>query len=216
MAADTHPDEGYEMRNRELAKSMAHGKYWRRALYAALAMLGCSMLGNVYLGALPKWKPKYIEIDTCGGDVRVVGDAPLTYTRRQITIAAEVKRFVKDIRGISLDIERTKEQWRSLEARVTPDGRKALFQEQETYKPLAKRGAVWVQIMRAMPRSGTTTIYDVRWKEETYNDKRELIGVASYSGLFSFVLRDPATMDELQEAAAGVFLHEWHYAKEAG
>jgi type IV secretory pathway TrbF-like protein len=214
MPAQTHPHEGYATRAGELATAMAHGKYWRRAVYGLAGLLGLAILGLILLGARPAWKPKYIEIDTCQGDTRVVGDAPLTYTRRQVTITSEVKRFVKDLRRLSTDIELTKEAWRSLEFRVTPEGRKQLLREQDTRDPLHQRGAVWVDVLRAIPRAGASNVLDVRWQETTYNEKREPIGRVTQSGLFTYQVRDPVTNEELDEEPAGVFLHEWHYGKD--
>ena len=75
MADDLHPYEGLLIRDGELKKAMTAGKWWRRATYGLLGIVGILVCSNTYLGALPKWKPYYVEVDTCSGTVRVVGAA---------------------------------------------------------------------------------------------------------------------------------------------
>jgi type IV secretory pathway TrbF-like protein len=214
MAAETHPYDGLSIIESTLRKAVTAGKYWRWSTWGVASLLGVSLLGNIFLGALPKWKPYYIEIDTCGGNVQVVGPAPETWTYAQIAIAATVRHFVEGLRGISMEPEETKKAWRRLESQVTPKGRVQLVQESETLQPLAKRGAVVVETIQVFPKPGSATAYEIRWHEFTYNEKRERTGTALYRGLFAFVQRTPRTPEEFQDAPLGVFFDEWHYQKD--
>jgi type IV secretory pathway TrbF-like protein len=209
MTTRLHPDTGIRLRQTELGQAMTAGRYWRWSCWGVGGLLGLSLLGNLYLGSLPHWKPYYVEIDTCGGQVRVVGPAPATYTYADLAVAQTIRRFVEGLRVISKDQETTKKAWRSLEAQVTPNGARLLLQAATDYDPLNKKIPVVVENISVFPRTART--FYVRWQEITFGSK---VTTTVYSGLFTFERRDPRTPEERQEAPLGIFFDDWHWSKE--
>jgi type IV secretory pathway TrbF-like protein len=215
MAAETHSLEGMALRDADLYKSHAAGKYWRWSTWGALGLLGVSILGNVYLGQLPKWKTHYVQIDRCHGDVRVIGAIPDLVTLPQLAVNKTVRAFVDGLRSISVDEELTKQHWRALEHQLTPKGRQRFLSYQHQYDPLRRKDPVTLDNLQVFPRTATT--YYVRWTEQVFSGtsaRRELLSTTNYAGLFTLERREPRTQEERDHAPLGLFFDDWHWQKE--
>jgi type IV secretory pathway TrbF-like protein len=215
MAVETHPQEGMELREADLQRSHAAGKYWRYSTWGVMGLLGVSLLGNLYLGQLPKWKVSYVEIDRCHGDVRVVGAAPETFTPPQLAVLKTVRAFVDGLRSISVDEEITKQNWRALEPQLTPKGKQLFLAYQQEYQPLRRKDPVTLDNIQVFPRTAST--FYVRWTEHVFSGKsakRELVSTTSYAGLWTLERHEPRTQEERDHAPLGIFFDDWHWQKE--
>lgn len=215
MPVDTHPAEGWGIRHGEREDALTAGKYWKHGCWAlgGLAVLLAVECG--YLGAQPKDKPFLVQIDTCGGSARVLPQTPETITMVAAVDQTKVAEFVQGLRGISSDQEVTKEQWRALEVQVTPKGAYKLLDESVQYAPLKKQEIVRVEELRVEKRTEHT--FYVRWQEVTFSNtsiRRERLGVATWSGLFTTIRRPPVGLKEKRYAPTGRFFDDWQYEKD--
>jgi type IV secretion system protein VirB5 len=119
---------------------------------------------------------------------------------------------VKDLRGISTDIEKNKEAWRGLQHKVSKEGKTLLAQYEAEWKPLEQKEPVLIKIITTVKRTDTT--YDVRWQEKRYNKNLEWVDTSTWSGNFTFTLQRPSTEEERQASPWGIFFHVWNWQKE--
>jgi type IV secretory pathway TrbF-like protein len=215
MPVETHPEEGIVLRESELQKAVSAGKFWRHTTSGALCLVGILAVGCIYLGAQPKWRPYYVEIDSCGGHVRVVGPAPQEIPQAQLAAQTTVRKFVEGLRVVSTDQEITKQNWRALEHQTTQKGARLLLTYKDEYQPLSRRDPVVVTNVQVYPRTEQT--YYVRWQELVYSGRspqRERLSTTLYGGLFTIERRRPWTQEEREDAPLGVFFDAWSFQKE--
>lgn len=208
QATTSHPALGMQERMGVIDRVANGGRAWRRATFQCLGLLGCSLLIHAYAFTRPMERFATVELDTCGGESRVVGPLPTRLTFRQVNIDYILERFVQDMRGISSDIESTKAQWRRLREQVTPAGAQLLNQTEAELQPLQHKGAVVVKVIRIQLRDGTR--YDVRWQETRYNANGELAGPPTqWGGLFTFTWDTPR-----RGAPLGMLFTLWEWRQE--
>ncbi len=215
MPVDTHPAEGWGIRYGEREDALTAGKYWRYTAWAVSGLATILAVACWHLGTLPKDKPFPVHIDNCGGTVRVLPPSPETYTLLELAIQDKVAAFVKGLRGISADQEVTKQNWRALERQVTPKGAYKVVEESERSAPLKKQVVVAVDQVRVFKRTQHT--FDVRWQETTFSNtgpRRELLGTATWSGLFTTIRRAPVGPEEREYAPTGTFFDDWQFEKD--
>ena len=206
-AEDTPAWRGMQERLGIVERVANGGRAWRRSTFALLGLLGLSLGIHAYAFTRSTEKFHVVEIDTCGGDSRVVGPLPNTLTFRQVAVHNILKQFVMDLRGISTDIEITKAQWRRLREQVTPEGAQLLNQTEAEYQPLTQPGSVVVKVIRFADRDGVR--YDVRWQEIRYGKTGERESITHWGGLFTFRWETPKVA-----APLGMMFTNWQVAKE--
>src|ERR1041385_5579142 len=154
---------GHEWRADELGETKLQGKYWRRWSWWQSVLLGVAILGLISMAHRPHWKPYYIEIDTSSGAVRVIGPAPDRYIPPQAVAKASVRELVETLRGISTDKDMQRERWKHLRVGLTAAGKQRLVEWDAQRQPLRQTSPVKVEILRAIPKPGSGTTWDVRW-----------------------------------------------------
>lgn len=210
-----HFTEGRNYRADELGEAKLQGKWWRRASWVQSSLLGLAILGLITLGNRPHWKPYYIEIDKQSGDTRVIGPAPDHYIPSQAVARAAVRRLVETLRSITPDKETQREDWKRMRIGMTKDGKQRLLEWEAQRQPLRQQSPVKVEILRSLPKPGSGNTWDVRWQETDYSrDEREPQRITTWSGLFSFKLREPRTQEELDFAPTGIFFDFWQWSQE--
>jgi type IV secretion system protein VirB5 len=188
------------------------GRAWRRVCWGCFPLIGVLSLGLIAAMSRPAWLPYYVEVDRCGGDVRVVGPAPQTYTLPELAVKQTVSRFVEALRTIPTDQELLKLQWRRASHQVTREGRTLLVQYEASFHPLLQQEPVAVHVLSVLPQTEST--FSVRWEEQRYSAKLELQHTTTYRGLFTVQKHLPVTEDERQDAPLGIFFHQWSWSKE--
>src|ERR1041385_7942091 len=204
--------EGRKWRADELGDAKLQGKAWWWQTRIKDGLLTLAILGLIIQGNRPAWKPYYIEIDRSSGAMRVIGPAPERYIPPQARAKASVRELVETLRGISPDKELQRERWIRQRIAMTPEGRKRLLVYEAERQPLRQQDPVKVEILRALPKPGSATTWDVRWQETDYSrDARDPQHRTIWSGLFSYQLREPRTQDELDFASDGIFWDFWQW-----
>jgi type IV secretory pathway TrbF-like protein len=209
---DHHFFEGRKYRADDIGEAIAHRNWWRLATFVALAIAGSSMLGNVYLGSLPKLVPYPIRWDSAAGTMQPVGLA-VNAGQEPITIRLWLREFVTTLHGISTDKELMRQQWNVAMTRTTKEGKARLVEHEAKVKPLKQQEPVKVQVLHMLRQTQRT--WDVRWQETRYSaDDGSPRSTETYRGLFTFQQRPPRTQEELEYNPAGIFFHEWSASHE--
>jgi type IV secretory pathway TrbF-like protein len=209
---DHHFLEGRQYRADEIGEVIAHRNWWRLATFSALALAGVSMLGNIYLGSLPKQVPYPIRWDSASGDMHPLAVA-VHAGQEPVTMRLWLREFVSTLRGISTDKELMRQQWNRAMVRLTNEGKARLVAYEAQVKPLKQQEPVKVEILHMLRQTKST--WDVRWQEtRSHAGDGSTRTVKTYRGLFTFHQRTPRTQDELEYNPAGIFFHEWSWSDE--
>lgn len=214
-AEETPYLEHQQWRADELGEAKARATNWR---YTALLALGGMVLfgiGNIYQSTLPRYKPYYVEIDTCSGRARVVGRAPEQVTLRAESLKDQARQFVEQLRRVSSDKVLMGADWSEtgLYAHVTARGRQLLNQQVTTQNPLLVREMVMIDVQRILPVSPRSL--DMRWVETRYSPAGERLDTHTWSGIFTWTQQEPKTEEELSRNPLGVFFDQWSMSREA-
>lgn len=212
---ETPAMRGKRQRADELGERVMIARNWRYLAYALVLVQALALCLIGWLALQPKLVPVYIEVETASGRMQVLGSGEQGYTLRQETVKKELREFVETIRGVSPDKHLMQKRWKEVFTKVTPHGYRVLSAYASALNPLAIEGEVRVEILRILAQSERT--YDIRWIETTYNDSGTQTARHTYSGLFTWVPRDPTkpvSVEELTANPAGMYLDAWPWSEE--
>lgn len=211
---ETPAMQGRLFRTDLLGEQRAIAHAWRLMAFA-LSVCLCAMIGVLWHLALqPRDVPVYIEVDTATGSMRVLAhgdDTPV----RAATIEQALRTFVAVLRRVSTDKALMQQDWKALFLRVTPRAFQTLSAYAIETNPLGRPGEVRVEILRVLRQSAQT--YDLRWRESLVNEQGVLTESQTYSGLFTWALRQPGgriSREERIANPAGIYLDTWSWSKE--
>jgi type IV secretion system protein TrbF len=188
--------------------------------YATGWQLGCLALAGlvVLLGVCLAYTstrativPYVIEVDGLG-HVRAVGPAQIEYRPKDEAIAAHIRKFIVATRGLSTDGKVMHDRWDEAFAWVTQEGARRLqvYGEERAFDAKIGKEAIAVEINRSLRQSEYS--WDISWREiHTTQDGTRTDEY--WSGLFTVVLKQPTTEQELQVNPLGIWLNEWSWTK---
>jgi type IV secretion system protein VirB5 len=195
-----------------LGSARVQARNWR------LTALGTLLLNLVLAGGL-LWHaakaqvvPYVIEVDT-QGQVRTVGPAQVAYVPQQAAIQRQVREFVEAIRALPADPVVLRKQWLRAYAIATPKGARLLTayaREQDPFRQVGQQ-TIAVEVTRVLSLSETSC--DVQWTETVYDMHGVQTTVDRYSGLFTVILHQPTTEQEITDNPLGIWLETFSWAK---
>ena len=193
---------------------------WRAATFAAIGVVGLSVLGLVYLGAQPKVVPHIVEIDHLGaaayrGPVGRSGD----YVPTDDVIRYHLHRFVEDTRSISSDPGVIRTQWLDAYTLVSPKGANMLtaFVTAPGNNPYARaqEQRVAVELLSAVRVTADT--WQLDWRETASDKNGTPLGAPTvWRGMLRTQLQKPKTEEQLQKNPIGLYIDEIHWDKVQG
>lgn len=178
---------------------------WR--LVACGALLSNLVLGGgiIYQSTKATVTPYVVEVTTAG-EVRTVGLAHVAYRPSQAAMQAQLREFVRTIRGLTTDPVVVRERWLQAYASVTPRGTNqltALARERDPFGKVGKQ-SIAVDVQRILPVSENS--YDVRWIETNYDINGIQTERVAYSGIFGIALKAPKNEQEIRANPLGVWV----------
>lgn len=206
---DAHFAAGRQYRQEELGEAILLRNWWRRATFVALGCLALSTLGLIYVATLPKHIPYPLRWDSATGDVQPVG-LVTKMAEEPVTIRRWLTEFIHMLRGISPDLHLMKQRW-TLHAdwRLTPMGQRQLIEYEKTWKPLTQVEPLYIDKIEMLRQTDRT--WQARWRETRLGkDGKELSSVMQ-RGIFTFQVRAPQSLKELEFNPAGIFFHTWSF-----
>lgn len=212
---ETPAMRGKQARADELGERVVIARNWRYLAYCLVVTHVISLGIIAWLANQPKLIPVYIRVDTASETMQVLGSGEQGYTLRQETIKKELREFVEVLRRVSPAKALMQKQWKELFSKVTPRGHRALVQYAQETNPLAVAGERRVEILRVLAQTEQT--YDIRWTESTYSEEGTMQERATYSGLFTWTLRQsskPVSIEELTANPAGIYVDTWQWSQE--
>jgi type IV secretion system protein VirB5 len=204
---------GRQYRADEIGEVLGQRNWWRLLSAALTGLLVLAVGGLIYLGALPKHSPVLVHWDRSSGEfARLV--SPVTAGEDPVSLRRMLREFVTALRSIPSDGHLLRAQWLLAEARVTKEGAERLVAYARDFKPLLRTEPVTVEIVHILPITNKT--WQVRWQESTYDappsgtfkNQQRMIGT------FTYHVRAPRTLGEIDTNPGGIWWHEWSISPE--
>jgi type IV secretion system protein VirB5 len=203
---------GRKYRADEIGEVVGQRNWWRLATFAAMAWGALTTLGLIYVGVQPKHVPVLVHWDRSSGEfARLVsparaGEAPVSLRRM-------LREFVTTLRGVPTDGRVLRDQWTLAAKRVTKEGAARLVAAEAAFKPLTRTDPISIEIGSMLPITNQT--WQVRWDELTYDGQSGAFkGRQRMIGSFTYQVRPPRTLDDIDANPGGIWWHEWSLSPE--
>src|SRR3954468_10285158 len=193
--------------------AIAREHSWKLGFFAVLSVLALSVAGNVYQGTQSKITPFVVLRDTLG-DVVAVRPADQGESPDQAQIAADLKRWVRNVRTVYTDTKALKAI--IFEAYAMTGQKSAanttLGEYYRTNDPFdrAKRQTVAVSNQSALPVSDADNegrrTWRLEWVETVSARDGTMIANEQWQATVTFVVTPPRTASEVQSNPDGVFI----------
>jgi type IV secretory pathway TrbF-like protein len=110
---DTRYKRARQEWDNRMGSAVIQAKNWRLATFAALTLVGFSIIGLTYLGAQPKTIPHIVEVDKLGAPryVGAVGQSAHDYRPSEASLRYHLRRFIDATRTLSSDAAVVKRNW---------------------------------------------------------------------------------------------------------
>lgn len=186
---------------------------WQLACFGLIGITSMSVFGLIYLGAQPKVRPRYIEIDRIGAAHYrgPAGDAE-GYVVPDRAIRHQLRRFVTSVRTISSDPGIIKANLFEAYAMVTPTGRNLLNRQIEQKDPFRRAHEERVSVEVKTMLQITPGTWQVDWQESRFDPAGIQLDSKLWRGSFQVIFRpnhQEVDEQELQRNPLGLYVHEF-------
>ena len=199
----------FAMKDRQIVK-------WQRIAYTGMACVALSVLCITYIGQKSTFIPYVIHVDEETGYVQSLG--ALTQKNVQPTdaeISYFLSRFVENMRSIPMDKKVMQSNVNRAVKFMTPEAAgkyKKLYLDSFTGE--IGNTISRVTVLSCLPVSGQKNVYAVRWKETKTSGASPNPTDYYYSGNFTIENKPITKKEELALNPIGLFISDFHYAKE--
>jgi type IV secretion system protein TrbF len=201
--------------DQRIGSSRVQARNWRMLAMMLLAIVVLLLVVLIAILTIRKDRVYIAEVSTGG---RVVNIAPLTINYQPDLAQKEyfLSNFVALIRNLPLDPVVAKQNW--LTAYQFLNGRaaerlNAYFKQDNPIAALGKK-TVTTQIIDVNPVSPSTI--HMQWVETTTNINGQEEGKKNYSGVFTFVIKQPRTQEEILHNPLGIYIVDFDISPKEG
>ncbi|MCA9508065.1 MAG: hypothetical protein KC505_06580 [Myxococcales bacterium] len=196
------------------AKTQAYT--WRLIAFLLIALLGISLLGNIYQSSQTKMIPYVIELKQ-NGDASALGTASvLTPKVHERATSFFLRRFVMLAREIPADAVLIKGNMLKIFQMVTTQG-KSLLSEKFREANLLDEFKIKNRALRiASVLAVSKGVYQVDWFEAEYNKQGQKITEYPMRGTFKVALLEPNSENQIRENPLGIFIDFFSWTKLGG
>jgi len=185
---------------------------WRIMAFGGLALSTALAGGLVWQSVQSRVTPYVVETDRLG-EVRSVAPASADYNPTDPQISWALGRFIKNVRGVSLDPVLMRENWLGAYDFVTDRGELFLNEYARSADPFAKVGTrsvsvEIVSVVRASPRS-----FQVKWKESVF-ERGSLASTSRWTAILTVSVKTPRTAEVLRKNPLGLYVEAIDWSRE--
>lgn len=197
-----------------LGTAVVQARSWRVNSMVLAALLGASLLGNVYLGAQPKEVPHIIEVDALGEAIYrgPVGQSDASFTPNETLVRYQLRRFIELTRTVSSDNVLLRKNWLDAYKMLTLTGNARMTDwvvENDPFKR-ARKETTAVEILSAVPLSAES--WQIDWKETAWDKSGQMLGKPFvWRAMLRIVLQTPTSRQMMIDNPLGLFVDEFHW-----
>lgn len=195
-----------------LGSSRVQARNWRLMAFGCLVLSGTLTGGLLWQGSQSRVTPYVVEVDRFGA-VQAIGPAEIPYQPTDAQIAYHLARFIRNLRGLSIDPVMVRRAWLEAYDYVTDRGAQQLNAYAAANDPFTSVGerSVSVEVtsvVRASPES-----FQVKWTEEAWRQGAR-VGSERWTGILTVVTRSPRDAATLRKNPLGIYVHDLDWSRE--
>lgn len=195
-----------------IGSARMQARNWRIMAFGGLVLSTGLAGGLVWQSAQSRVTPYVVETDRLG-EVRSVAPASADYNPTDPQISWALGRFIKNVRGVSLDPVLMRENWLGAYDFVTDRGELFLNEYARSADPFAKVGTrsvsvEIVSVVRASPRS-----FQVKWKESVF-ERGSLASTSQWTAILTVSVKTPRTAEVLRKNPLGLYVEAIDWSRE--
>lgn len=195
-----------------IGSALAQARNWRIMAFGGLVLSTGLAAGLVWQSIQSRVTPYVVETDRLG-EVRSVAPASADYNPTDPQISWALGRFIKNVRGVSLDPVLMRENWLGAYDFATDRGEIFLNDYARAADPFAKVGirsvsVEIVSVVRASPRS-----FQVKWKESVF-ERGSLASISRWTAILTVSVKTPRTAEILRKNPLGLYVEAIDWSRE--
>lgn len=195
-----------------IGSARVQARNWRIMAFGGLVLSTGLAGGLVWQSVQSRVTPYVVETDRLG-EVRSVAPASADYNPTDPQISWALGRFIKNVRGVSLDPVLMRENWLGAYDFVTDRGELFLNEYARSADPFAKVGTrsvsvEIVSVVRASPRS-----FQVKWKESVF-ERGSLASTSRWTAILTVSVKTPRTAEVLRKNPLGLYVEAIDWSRE--
>jgi type IV secretion system protein VirB5 len=196
-----------------IGSARVQARNWRLAFFGSLGLAGILAGGSIWQSAQSRIEPYVVEVDRLG-EVRAVAPAEQNYQPDDRVLAAQLRRFVTDVRSMSTDPVVVRQRW--LEAYDLASGRGDAFLDghARASDPFSQIGTRSISVQVTSVVRASPTSFQVKWEEKTF-ERGSLAKTERWTAILTLVRQKPKTRDELDRNPLGLFVDAVDWSQEA-
>jgi len=195
-----------------IGSARVQARNWRLMAFGCLSLAAGLGGGVLWQSVQSRVVPYVVEVDRLG-EARAVNDAEASYHPTDPQIAWHLARFIRDIRGVSLDPVVMKQDWLEAYAFTTQRGSQFLGDYARSADPFAKIGerTVTVQVTSVVRASDKS--FQVKWTETGF-ERGSVAGRSNWTAILTIVTKAPANAEVLRKNPLGIYVDAVDWSRE--
>ncbi len=186
---------------------------WRLAFFGVLLLAGGLAAGNVWQAGQSRITPYVVEVDRLG-EVRAVGPAEQDYQPSDVDIAAQLRRFIVDVRSLSTDPVIVKERWFEAYDLASKKGKAFLNSYSRAENPIAGIGERSVSVQVTSVVRASPTSFQIEWDERTF-ERGVLVKTERWTAMVTLTRQKPRTKADLARNPLGLYVEAIDWQQKA-
>lgn len=195
-----------------IGAARVQAKNWRLMALGCLALAGTSGGGLLWQSLQSRVVPYVVEVDRLGA-AQAVTEATAGYTPTDPQIAWHLARFIRDVRGVSLDPVVTRQNWLEAYAFATQRGSRFLGDYARRTDPFARIGARTVSVQVTSVVRASDRSFQVAWTESVF-ERGVRAGRSAWTAILTIVTETPADAETLRRNPLGIYVDAIDWSRE--
>jgi type IV secretion system protein TrbF len=185
---------------------------WRWMAFGCLILAIGLAGGVVWQTGQSRVTPYVIEVDRFGAVV-AVGPAEHPYEPTGAQIAYHLARFIRNVRGLSIDPIVVRKSWLEAYDYATDRGAQLLNAYALINDPFKAVGdhTVSVEVISVVRASADS--FQIKWTEEIWKQGAR-IGIERWTGILTIVIQPPRDVVTLRKNPLGIYVHGLDWSRE--
>lgn len=185
---------------------------WRLMAFGCLILAMGLAGGNVWQAGQARITPYVVEVDRFGA-AQAVGPAEQRYEPTDAQIAYHLARFIRNVRGLSIDPIVVRKAWLDAYDYATDRGAQMLNAYALSSDPFKAVGERTVSVEVTSVLRASADSFQIKWTEEIWKQGAR-IGTERWTGILTIVIQQPHDAVTLRKNPLGIYVHGLDWSRE--
>lgn len=195
-----------------IGSARVQARNWRLMAFGSLLVAGGLGGGVLWQSAQSRVVPYVVEVDRLG-EARAVTEAEAAFHPTDSQVAWHLSRFIRNVRGVSLDPVVMRQDWLDAYAFTTQRGSQFLGDYARAADPFAHIGerTVSVQVISVVRASDKS--FQIKWSETVF-ERGSFAGRSNWTAILTILTKVPANADVLRKNPLGIYVDAIDWSRE--